>query len=547
MHHINDQHDVALTLRQRLAADPHRPLYHFLPPANWMNDPNGLIQWEGRYHLFYQYNPAEPRWGHIHWGHAVSDDLVNWHDLPIALAPTAGTADADGCWSGCAFDNGGTPTIMYTGGHGANQLPCLAMSYDDLLTFEKFVGNPVIASPPPELDVVGFRDHRVWRDGNMWYQTIGSGIRGVGGAALLYRSSDLVHWEYIHPLYVGNTREFDPFWSGEMWECADFFPLGDQHVLFASIFAEDSIQFYYTVYYIGEYRDLQFTPHTQGFLDVGGHVDAPRTFFDQPGERPKIGMNGGHFYAPQTFLDDQGRRIMVGWLQEGRSEAAQLAAGWSGVLSLPRVLSLDPHGGLRTEPVPELQTLRRHHHHREHLLLPAGSRHILDEIHGDCLEIKAEFWPEDAHAFGVTVRCSPDQIEQTVIVYDCKRQWLGIDCSRSSLRSDVHHDVRGGPAVPRNDGKVDLHIFVDRSVIEVFANGRSCITARVYPSRADSRGVAVFSRGGHATLSSLDVWNIAPIWDTDPSSRQHHEAHDIHRDTASLGKHTPMIKREQHS
>ncbi|GAC1461444.1 MAG: hypothetical protein PVSMB2_23680 [Ktedonobacteraceae bacterium] len=105
----------ALEQRKELADDPHRPHSHFLPPANWMNDPNGLIHWKGRYHLFYQHNPHGAFHEKIHWGHALSSDLVHWTDLPIALTPTPGRADADGCWSGCAIDNHGTPTLLYTG------------------------------------------------------------------------------------------------------------------------------------------------------------------------------------------------------------------------------------------------------------------------------------------------------------------------------------------------------------------------------------------------------------------------------------------------
>ena len=113
----------------------HRPTYHFLPPANWMNDPNGLIQWEGQYHLFYQYNPYAAVPGNIHWGHAVSADLVHWADLPIALGPTPGSVDAGGCWSGCAVDDGGLPTLIYTGFRDGAQRPCLATSQDGLLTW----------------------------------------------------------------------------------------------------------------------------------------------------------------------------------------------------------------------------------------------------------------------------------------------------------------------------------------------------------------------------------------------------------------------------
>src|SRR5215813_2310009 len=102
-----------LALRKQLETDPHRPGFHYLPPKNWMNDPNGLIQWEGKFHLFYQHNPNGPVWGNIHWGHAVSPDLVHWSDLPIALAPTPGGPDEVGCFSGCAVNNG-VPTLIYT-------------------------------------------------------------------------------------------------------------------------------------------------------------------------------------------------------------------------------------------------------------------------------------------------------------------------------------------------------------------------------------------------------------------------------------------------
>jgi beta-fructofuranosidase len=136
-----------------------------------MNDPNGLIQWRGQYHLFFQYNPFAPVWGSIHWGHAASDDLVHWRDLPIALAPTPNSVDGFGVFSGCAFDANGVPTVLYTGvrqpADGPRiELPCVATSTDaDLVTWHKHPANPVIAAPPHDLDLLGFRDHSVWREG----------------------------------------------------------------------------------------------------------------------------------------------------------------------------------------------------------------------------------------------------------------------------------------------------------------------------------------------------------------------------------------------
>ncbi|MBZ0294813.1 MAG: glycoside hydrolase family 32 protein, partial [Anaerolineae bacterium] len=145
--------ETTLSIRKQLAADHQRPQYHFLPPSNWMNDPNGLIQWNGQYHLFYQYNPHGPLWGTIHWGHAISDDLIHWADWPIALTPTLGGPDEAGCFSGCAVNHDGVPTLIYTGTRGERhdiQTQCIATSHDGLLTWETYSGNPVLDAVPDE-------------------------------------------------------------------------------------------------------------------------------------------------------------------------------------------------------------------------------------------------------------------------------------------------------------------------------------------------------------------------------------------------------------
>ena len=286
--------------------DRHRPVFHFLPPANWMNDPNGLSYWQGRYHLFYQYNPNGPFWGTIHWGHALSTDLVHWEHLPVALAPEADTADKEGCWSGCMVDDNGVPTIIYSGMRDQAQRACLATSSDGMLTWDKHRDNPVIPEPPADLNLVAYRDHCIWREPDAWYQLIGAGIVGRGGTALLYRSSDLRAWDYLHPLYVGDKHHDHGLWTGSMWECPDLFSLGDQHTLLISVWDEERL--HYSAALVGEYRDQHFTPLIERKLDHGDH----------------------YFYAPQSLSDSQGRRIVIGWVQEGRSAAAQRAAGWRG-------------------------------------------------------------------------------------------------------------------------------------------------------------------------------------------------------------------------
>ncbi len=467
-----------------------RPLYHFQPPANWMNDPNGLIQWKDQYHLFYQYNPNGPYHGTVHWGHAVSTDLVRWAHLPIALAPTPDGPDEDGCYSGCAVDNRGVPTLIYTGirhdgQDGYRQSQCIAIGEDDLCTWRKYPGNPVIAAPPEGLEVLGFRDPCVWREGDAWYGVIGSGIAGVGGTALLYRSADLLQWDYLHPLYVRDAALTDSAWTGTMWECPQFFPLGDRHVLMVSVW--DRGVTHHTAYFVGSYVDHVFTPHLLRRFDLGAD-----------------------YYAPATLRDERGRRLIWGWSWEGRGRDAQRAAGWAGVMSLPRVLTLAPDGGLGVAPAPEIEALRGQHYRRTDIALTSASADLLPEVRGECLEIAVEFdlgWG-DATDLGLLVRCSPGREEYTRIAYERATGRLLVDRERASLDRSAHGGVHGGALALAPGEPLRLQVFLDRSIVEVYANGRACLTERIYPSRPDSLGIDLFARGG-VIVTTLDVWELA--------------------------------------
>jgi beta-fructofuranosidase len=288
-------------LQKRLAADPQRPQYHFLPRANWLNDPNGPIFWNGYHHLFYQYSSSIEPQGPKYWGHARSEDMVYWEHLPIAFAPTVGGPDKDGCWSGSAFVNAGVPTVVYTGVFP--QVQCLATS-DDTITWKKVSENPVVSSPPAGLEVTGFRDPSIWREGSSWLMTVGSGFRNRGGVVLLYASKDLLHWDYTHQLYTAppfephdssRSSHYDSVDAGDMWECPDFFPLDGKHVLMVS--TQGRVH-----YFVGTYSDLKFRADTQGLID-GSQLH----------------------YASKTFVDDQGRRILWGWVREfGRRDRRRL-------------------------------------------------------------------------------------------------------------------------------------------------------------------------------------------------------------------------------
>lgn len=463
------------SLLERVSRDPHRPIYHFVPPANWMNDPNGPIQVDGVYHMFYQYNPFGANHANMHWGHARSRDLVHWEHLPIALAPTPDGPDKDGIYSGCCVMNQGTPTIIYTGVHP--QVQCIATSDDGLLTWRKHPANPVIATPPEGIAVTGFRDPFAWREEDGWYMVVGSGIENVGGAALLYRSPDLMSWEYLGPLCTGKLAE-----SGHMWECPNFFPLGEAHLLAVSPYGK-------VIYFLGDYADHAFEPSTSGLLDLGES-----------------------WYAPNSLLDERGRRLMWGWLKEMRPREVQPEHGWAGAHSLPRELYMHDDGALGIKPAQELETLRGAYTRYDALAIKPSGQGLLGDLRGDALELVATFDPGTAESLGLLVRQSRDGTEWTAISYAPRTGRLAVDGSHASLDPQATNKEVGGEFWLNPDDLLTLHIYLDRSVIEVFANERAAIAHRVYPTRADSQGVDLFATGGTARLISLHAWEMSSIW-----------------------------------
>jgi len=475
----------------------HRPAYHVSPPAGWLNDPNGLIEHEGTYHVFYQYNPGGPMHGTVHWGHATSEDLLHWTDQPVALAPDPDGPDRDGCWSGCAVvADDGTPTLLYTGGVGRTQLTCLATTTDPALRdWTKHPENPIIEATPSDPPLLGtenweaeFRDHCVWQTGGTWYQLIGSGVEAptAGGAALLYRSQDLRNWEYVGPLLVGDWDG-----AGHMWECPELLDFGEKQLLHVSNYSE-------VQYYLGE-------------ADIGG--SSPSFARDEMGV-----LDYGDFYAPQS-MDLGARYLTWGWLVEARSVEAQWEAGWSGMLSLPRELDVGADGRLRQRPAPELAGLREAETDDLTALLAAGERRELAAEGTACeLEIEIDLGSPafdgegpggdgDAErgAFVLSVLESPGRTEATEIRYTGEA--LIVDRERSSLDPRADAEPQRLP-IAAADGTLSLRVFVDGSVVELFADERDCLTSRVYPTRDDAIGVALEARGGDVTLDCT-AWELA--------------------------------------
>ncbi|MEO1440125.1 MAG: glycoside hydrolase family 32 protein [Chloroflexota bacterium] len=448
-----------------------RPTYHYLPARNWMNDPNGVIQWNGRYHLFYQYNPFGAFHDYMHWGHAVSDDLIHWEELPIAIAPDPGTVDEGGIFSGCIVDHDGTPTAFYTGVNvgATEQRQCMATGDDELITWQKYAANPLIAAPPPHTDQMpDFRDPFVWRDDHTWYMVVGSRIAGVGGAALLYRSQDLQNWTYLHPLMVGDMPR-----HGAMWECPNFFPLGDKWVLVISLHTGSGTG--NVIYFVGDFRDERFYPEYEGMLD------------------------SSVYYAPLTFLDEQNRRIMWGWLRESRSGDDQLAAGWSGVQAIPRVLTLDANNRLLMEPVPELEQIRAAKQH-ENIVL---SDTPLD-LPGLALDLSFAFRVESDVPCGFDLTWD-DTAERIAVLYDPVLQTINVRHTHADNTLSPHGQLHR--LVPEEH--LELRILIDNSVLELIANRRTSITHRMYPKQVKNPRIQI-----HNTDAVVDfaIWEMRSIW-----------------------------------
>ncbi|MEQ8155961.1 MAG: glycoside hydrolase family 32 protein [Clostridiaceae bacterium] len=459
----------------------YRPIYHFLPEKNWMNDPNGVVFYKGEYHLFYQYNPNGYSWGTIHWGHAKSKDLVHWEHMPIALYPSEDKGELH-CFSGCAVINGDEPTIFYTSigegkrhqSTGAEQW--MAISKDDMVTWEKYDDNPVLT-----LDIHGgieikeWRDPFVWKEDESWFMVVG-GSHNKKGCALIYRSADLKNWEFLNILA---EEEKD-----EIWECPNCFKLGDKYVLVYS--PNEQVQ-----YRIGTInKDYKFVTEYVSTLDYSGWEG---------------------FYAPNSLSDSSGRRIMWGWLTDVARGEFNQCGEWSGVQSLPRILEIE-NNMLYMKPVKELEALRTNHKRYENVEITES---WLPDAKGKALEVIAEIETIDQlTSFSIDVLASENGEEKTSIIYDSDKNSFSVNRKKSSLSGLCHDSELSGKIILDKDENLKLHIFVDHSTIEVFANYKETISTRVYPVREDSENI-VFNliKGKLLKVKSLDIWEMKSIWE----------------------------------
>lgn len=499
-----DQHmDADVTFTER-----YRPQFHYTPRINWMNDPNGLVYYNGQYHLFHQYNPFGNRWGYMSWNHAVSDDLVHWEHRPVAIP--YGEEEEEGIFSGSAvvdhdnttgFGNGDHPPIVaiYTSAYGGDepaQSQSLAYSTDGGETFQKYEGNPVLEHDDPD-----FRDPNV-----MWDEETGQWVMVVAlptqYKVQFYASDNLIDWEHL--------SDFGPAGASTgIWECPDLFPLavdGDpdnvRWVLHVDINPGAVAGGSGSQYFIGDWDGTTFT--------------ADDTITDEEVLWTDFGTD---FYAAITWNnipEDDGRRMWVGWMSNWEYANEKPTDPWRSAMSIPRSIHLETVEGqiqMVQRPVEELEALRGNHIQLQNITVGHSEVQSLDDenISGKAYEIIVDIDPGDSDVAGLMVRAGEG--EETLVGYDATNNTTFVD-RRNSGESDftTGFGTRNDAPAFLDDGKVRLHIFVDWSSVEVFTNdGASVMTNRIFPD-PDSQDIRLFSEGGDATFLNLDFWELSSVW-----------------------------------
>ncbi|KAK9144411.1 hypothetical protein Sjap_004314 [Stephania japonica] len=513
--------------------------FHFQPEKNWMNGP---LFYKGWYHLFYQYNPNGAVWGDIVWGHSVSRDLINWFHLPLAMIAD-NWYDSNGVWTGSAtLLPDGSIVMLYTGSTNETvQVQNLAFPTDPsdplLVKWTKHPSNPVLL-PPSGIHFKDFRDPTTaWRapNGN-WRITIGSKVNKTG-ISLVYETSDFINYKLLDGLLhaVHGTG---------MWECVDFFPVsvdGDdgletstngpnvKHVMKASL--DDNKHDYYAIGTYDEEKNIWTPDNPEVDVGIGIRYDY------------------GKFYASKTFYDqNKGRRILWGWIGETDSERADVAKGWASVQSVPRVILFDKKTkiNLLQWPVEELESLRLKSKDFDKVELKAGSVVPLNVGKATQLDITAEFEVDKKALegvleadvgyncstsggsagrsalgpFGLLVLANESSAEQTAVYFYIAKgtdsnlkTFFCTDESRSSKANDVGKQVYGSYVPVLEGEKLTVRILVDHSIVESYAQGgRTCITARVYPTHAIDEAAQLFLFNNatevNVTATSVKIWQM---------------------------------------
>ena len=464
-----------------------RPLFHVVPRVGWMNDPNGFSVYKGEYHLFYQYYPYNTSWGPMHWGHVKTRDFIRWEWLPAAMAPDE-EYDNAGVFSGSAAElPDGRQILMYTGvkewqredGYIENrQMQCVA--FGDGVDYQKYEGNPVLTAEdlPEGGSVLDFRDPKIWYEEkeNCFYAVVANRTLDGSGAILLFRSEDALSWKRVSVLDRSRNE------YGRMWECPDFFMMGDTAILITSPQEMLSRGRAFHNGFGNIYLTGSYDPETYSFTRKSVHA------IDY----------GLDFYAPQTLLTPDGRRIMIAWMQSWESSHDHVAIGsWFGMMTLPRELSLKK-GRLIQQPVRELEKYRRNGVF--YTDVDVQERIQLPSVQGRCVDMTVTVRPSGGRLYDkFIIKVAKDTRFYTQITYDPGESILTFDRGNSGLRRDI---VASREVVTRfRDGKIKLRMIMDRYSVEIFVNnGEQTLSSTIFTGQ-DAVGISFEAEG----IAIIDV------------------------------------------
>ncbi len=448
-----------------LSGSDYRPAYHFTPPSNWMNDPNGLVYYKGEYHLFYQYNPGATVWGPMNWGHAVSTDLFNWQDLPIALTPDnlgtifSGSAVVDST-NTSGFKNGSeSPLVSVFTENGTQQTQSIAYSNDKGRSWIKYVNNPVLVNP----GIPNFRDPKViwFPDQNKWIMVV-----TIGTSINFYSSVDLKNWNYESNFSLGILLQ------GGVCECPDLFQLTvegtntKKWVLMTSVNADGPNGGTATEYFVGNFDGKTFTSNatTNSWVDYGTDNYAGNTYNDIP--------------------STDGRRIFIAWMNNWNYAGVIPATTWRCSMTVPRVITLIQNGQnyiLRFNPVAEIENYKT-----QTTTIPQPQNSI-NLTHNSIiktgsyeLSLTADFSQTDSLQFSVG-----DSIENLVILFDKNHKSISIDRSNSGnggFYNGFNRLIVCPAFITGTNQQVDIRMLFDKTSVEVFWNqGEGVMTALYFP------------------------------------------------------------------
>lgn len=455
----------------RFRDDFNRPTYHLLPAANWTNETHGLICYKGKYHIFNQKNASSITLSQINWGHFTSPDLIHWTEEKPALTPDC-DYDKDGIWSGCAIINDeGIPELLYTSGGEPRGISIAFPANDSLMIWNKYKKNPVIDGHPAGYTRTDMRDPYVWKEGKTWYMIVGYGIEDTvnpHGALLLYKSKDAKKWKYVHLLFEGNPKVDH---TGVFWEMPFFHKFGDKYVLQVNRVPEPGIPAR-SQYWVGEFKDEKFIP-------------------DNPIPQNLEVIN--RLLSPSIWPLNQDSVVAMAIIPDEISAEANYKQGWAHVYSLPRIITLKD-GKLVQSPYPLLKSLRTDSCRIERRRLDASA--VCPLPNKSCrVELDITFYPGRATRFGLTLGKNPEGTEATSIYFDLQKEELIVDQRRSSLREGIPLQLRKDVYKPNHPGKVNLHLFIDGSVIEGFIDNIDAFTTRIFPLHRNSTQIELFADG----------------------------------------------------